>query len=304
MTYELIDILISFAIFLITLTMGLSIDLKDFKKIFKHPKKFLIGVVSQIIFLPLITFVIIAPLDFPPAIKVGIMILAACPGGATTNFISYLIKGDVPLSISLTGTNALITLISIPLITNFSLIYFLKDSVLINLPVIETIVLLFITIILPCFIGVSIRKYNRSSAKNAERFLKIISITFLAIVFGIKLFASQNLGGSGITFENVINLLPILLLIHVVSLFIGFFAQKIFKINNNSAITTGIEVGSQNTTLALLIGGTILKNDLMVIPALVYAMFSFFTTLLFGIIMKKTIMKEGIRKETKIYEPL
>jgi len=304
MAYETIDFLISLAIFLISFTIGLSINFEEFKRIFKHPKKLLIGSTSQIILLPILAFLILLPFNLLPEIKIGIMILAACPGGATTNFITYLIKGNTSLSISLTGLNTIITLFSIPLITNFSLFYFLNDSASIHLSLLKTIIILLSTILIPCLIGVLIREYRESSAKKIEIYFKILSIIFLAIVFSIKLFAKNDLGGSGITFANILYVLPILLIIHVASLFMGFFIPKLFKIDNKSSITTGIEVGSQNTSLAILVGGTLLGNNLIIIPALVYALFSFYTTLIFGILMKKSLVNKKIREKIKIYEPL
>jgi len=294
-----IDILLNISIFLLMFTIGLSIILKDFKKIFKHPKKLFVGLSSQIIILPLIAFLLLEFTNFPPEIKIGILILMICPGGSTSNFITYLIKGNTPLSVSLTTINTLISFISIPLLVGLFFKYYLVTNTEFEFPFVKTILNLSLIVIVPILIGTWIESKDKIKAKKIERFSKIISISLLAIVFSIKIF-----GGSGITNQEILSILPFLLLIHIIALFFGFFNSKIFKIKNKSAITIGVEVGLQNTGLALLVTSAILKNPLITMPVLVYAMFSFFTTLMFGMAMKKFLTKEKIRKEVELYEPL
>ncbi len=304
---QFIDFLISVSLALIMFTIGLSLVLKDFKKIFRYPKKLILGLASQIILLPLLTFLIIETLgiNLPTEIKMGILILALCPGGTTSNFISYLTKLDTPLSISLTSINTFIVLFSIPFLTNFFLKYYLNSSNSINLPYIKTMLNLFFIIIIPVILGIYIRIKNENFAKKVEKTFKIISISVIAIIFTIKFFASESAGGSGITFQTIWKILPVLLIIHILSLFMGFFNSKFFKINNKSAITIGIEVGLQNTGLALLVTNNLLDSQLMLQPILVYAMFSFFTTTGFALYLKKKLTKDKkFRKHPEIYGPL
>ena len=200
MAYEFIDILISIALFLIMFTIGLSLSIRDFKKIFKYPKKLFVGLTSQIILLPLLAFIILGFVNLPVEIKIGILVLMTCPGGSTSNFISYLIKADVPLSISLTSINTLIGLFSIPLIINFFLKYYLGTNNAITLPFFKTMITLLIIVIIPVLIGIYIRLKNQNKAKKIEKNFKIISIILLAIVFGINFFEIKTKEEFGLLF--------------------------------------------------------------------------------------------------------
>ncbi len=286
-----VDILLKIALVLIMFNIGLSLKFKNFKEIFKKPKKLSIGLISQIILLPLIAFLVVEFSGLPVALKMGIIILASCPGGTSSNFVSYLIKADVPLSVSLTSVNTVITLFSIPLIINLFLNFYYGSSPSVILPFWNTFFNLFFIILIPVILGILIKEKNEKTAYNIERYLKVVSIFALAVVFAIKFFAPETAGGSGINLEKAFFIFPTLIIFHLVSLFMGFFNSKLFKLNNKSAITIGIEVGLQNTGLALLIAGTVLKNNLMTQPALVYGVFSFFTTALFGFLMKRHLVK-------------
>ena len=298
----IIDVLISLSLFLIMFTIGLSIDIPDLVKIFKRPKKVVIGLISQLAFLPLVAFIIIQFFDLPISIKLGILILAICPGGTTSNFISYLVRVNTPLSVALTSIGSLLTLITIPFLANLFLNYYFGKSQGLSLPIITTILNLLILILIPVSIGMFLRNKKESFSLKLEKKMKYISIALLAFVFLIKFLASESSGGSGITLGSALPILPALLVLHFVSLFGGLFIARIFKISLRSSTTIGIEVGLQNSALALFITGTLLKDSLMTQPILVYVLFSFFTTSLFGIFMKKVVMKREIRKLEKIKE--
>ncbi len=298
----IVDWLISLALFLIMFTIGLSIDFPDLKKVFRRPKKVFVGLLSQLLFLPLIAFIILQFFDLPVSIKIGILILAICPGGTTSNFISYLVKVNTPFSVALTSIGSLITLITIPFLTNLFLMYYLGDGQYIPLPILKTVFNLFILILIPVSMGMFLRNRKESFSLNLEKRMKYFSIVLLASVFLMKFLASESAGGSGITFESALPILPALLLLHFLSLFGGFLIAKAFKITTRNATTIGIEVGLQNSALALFITGTLLKDAIMTQPILVYVLFSFFTTALFGIFMRKVIMRREIRKLDRINE--
>ena len=287
-----VDVLLKAALILVMFNVGLSLKFRDFEEVFKKPKKLFVGLFSQIILLPLLAFLILELSNLPVGLKIGILILAVCPGGTASNFVSYLTKVDTPLSVSLTSSNTIITLFSIPLILNLFLGFYYGSSPTVSMPFFETFLNLLIIILIPVFLGILVKEKREKKAYNIERYLKIISIVALASVFIIKFFAPVSNGGTGIGIEEVLFILPVLLVFHLSSLFMGYFNSRLFKINNKSYVTIGIEVGLQNTGLALLVGATILENDLMSQPALVYGLFSFFTTLLYGFLMKRYLVKK------------
>lgn len=296
-----IDILISLVLGLIMFGVGLSLRIEHFKNILVYPKAFLVGLSSQMIALPLLAFIFCIVLDIPTEMKIGIMILSVCPGGTTSNFVTYLLNGNTALSVSMTTVNSVITLFSIPFIINLSLQYFMGANNLFSLPYKDTILQIFFITIIPASIGVFINsklpqtaeKLNTSFILSVMKksysfnYIKTITIFLLGIVFTIKLLANKGTGGAGLTAEDFIVLFPIMLIFNMVGLFWGYLFAKICKLKSPTPMTIGIEVGLQNTTLAFLVAGTLLANTEMQKPALVYAFFSFWTAILFGLFIRQ-----------------
>jgi bile acid:Na+ symporter, BASS family len=286
-SYSFLDILLSFILAFIMLGVGLSLTLASFKNLFLFPKPLIIGLASQIIILPVIAFIISFFSDMSLPYKVGLIILASCPGGTTSGVITYYFRGNVALSIIFTSINSIITLFTIPFIVNLGLLFYYSKSTEIHLSYIETIVQIFTITIFPAFIGVMIRAYRPGFADKAQRPLKFLLIIALAIVFLIMFFAGNKSGGTGITAGEIINILPYALLLNVLCMAWGFFLGLITKLGMRNSFTIGIEASVHNTTLAFLVAGTLLHNQDMVKPALIYAMFSFWTAIIYSFIIKK-----------------
>jgi len=286
-----VDVFISLVLALLMFSVGSSVKFKDFKHIFKDSKPLFFGLSLQIFLLPLIAFTIclMAPLD--PLFKLGIMILSLSPGGATSNFISYLLDLKTALSLSLTFINSLVILITIPLGVSFFSQYFLGETSTLKLDWIATIKDISLLILIPVFIGITFRQMWSSLYEKSKTIVKYGSTFLLGLVFVIKYFASEEKGGSGLTITETLNILPYILLVHLLSMFLSYFLARINKIEQFESLTISIEVGLQNTTLALLVSSVYLANNQVSKPALVYAMFSFFTTFIFGYITKRTTLK-------------
>jgi bile acid:Na+ symporter, BASS family len=281
---ELINILLSITLFLIMVSIGSSIELKLLKKTFKKPKKLIIGLFLQIVIFPLFAFLIASISNLSVEYKIGLVILAACPGGTLSNFITYLIKGETALSVGLTSTNSLVILLTIPIYISLAFATFLNETISLNLPIFNLIFQVFLLVIFPVLIG-SVMRYKRPNKTiKSQKFLKIASSVLLALFFLIKFIGSESAGGVGLTKEMVLAILPWALLLNLVGLFLGFLFMKILKKNNQIATTMGIEIGLQNTVLALLITDAILLQPNLGHPILIYALFSFWTTLAFGLI--------------------
>lgn len=266
------------------LGIGATLKLSDFKRIFVRPKALGLGLGLQILFLPLLAMAIILLTNLPAEIKVGLFIIAICPGGSTSNFISYLVNADVALSISLTALNSIIILFSIPLLSNFALNLYLDVDHSYSISLWSTFFQVFGIVFVPVIIGVWINHKFNDLAKAAERPIKYINIILLATVFGIKFFANEDDGGTGINWPDIISILPSALALHLAAILISYYVAKRILNKNIQAVTIGIEVGLQNTTLAILLAGTIIGSTEMTKPALVYAIFSFFTTTTFALL--------------------
>jgi BASS family bile acid:Na+ symporter len=291
-SYSVIDILIGFVLASIMFGLGLSVTETNFRNIIFAPRAFFIGLGSQMIALPIIAFIILMFSNLPDAFKVGIMILAACPGGTTSGFVTYLFKGNVALSISLTTINSLLTIFTIPFIVNFALRHYMKQEVVLHLPLLSSITQIFLVTLFPAALGVFVRKMKPIIARMLQKRLKYILIILLATVYSIKFFAGEKIGGTGITFSEVWMIIPYAFIFNVACFVFSIGIGKITQLTIRDAFTIALEVSLHNTTLALLIAGTLLQNQEMVKPALIYTMFSFWSALLFGMITKWLYKKQ------------
>jgi BASS family bile acid:Na+ symporter len=267
--------------------VGLSLTTSSFKTLFIYPRALLVGLASQIIILPIIAFLVSSLSNMPVAFKVGLIILASCPGGTTSGVITYLFKGNVALSITFTSLNSILTLFTIPFIVNLSLIYYYGQSTIIHLSYLETIIQIFAVTIIPAMIGVLIRKYKPEFAEKAQRPMKVILIIALGVVFSILFFAGNKTGGTGITGKEIYDILPYALLLNALCMAWGFILGILSRLGMKNSYTIGIEASVHNTTLAFLVAGTLLHNPEMVKPSLIYAMFSFWTAIIYSVLIKK-----------------
>ena len=280
-----IDYLLSAVLMLITFAIGSSLRFADFENIFKKSKPLYLGLFLQMVFLPICAFIIAELVNLPPAEKVGLIIVAICPGGTTSNFISYLIKADTALAVALTAINSLLILLSIPLLSNWAVAIFMGSHTEVSLPILNMVWEVAKIIIIPALLGLFFNRFFPNISLKIRFPLKVINTILLGIVFFIKFFGDKQSGGSGISINEIIRLLPATLLMHLSAMILSYFiALKTFKLSGVQATTISIEVGLQNTALAILVAGTLIGNTDMTKPALVYAIFSFFTTFIFALI--------------------
>lgn len=276
------DILIAIIMVLIMFSIGLAMKPKNLKAILTEKKSLLIGLFFQIVFLPVFTFLLLTFSSLPSVFKAGFFIVAICPGGTMSNFITYLLKGDIALSFSLTTINTIIILFTVPFLTQFAVLHYTDNTLFQNIDLSMYILKVILGLLIPVLIGFIFKYLFPNFSFKIQQPLKIINSVLLALVFTLKIFGSEKSGGSGISFNEILMLLPLALIIHLGAILISYFLSLKLNVKNIKASTIGIEVGLQNTTLALLITSTILHNNDMSKPAIVFAMFTFFTTLLFG----------------------
>ena len=263
--------------------VGLSLSISDFTRIIRYPRAFFTALGIQMLGLPLVAFLIqyfISPL--PDEIKVGFIILSASPGGATAGFLAYLWRANVALSLSITSVNSFLTLFSIPIITNLGLRIFMGQSTDLHLPVWETMGHIFAIAIIPALLGIAVRHWFPVFAERFNKPAKYVMMVMLAIVFVIKLLAGENQGGAGLQLADFLSITPYSLLQNAFCLCLGYFIMKFMGLDHPSRLTAAIESGVQNTTLAFLITSSMLQNQEMIKPALIYSLYSFWTACIFG----------------------
>lgn len=274
-----VDLLVNSVLALITFSLGLTLTRHDFTTILMNPKAMAVGLFSQIILLPLVAMFILGYCQFDPVYKLGFFIIAICPGGVSSNLVSFMMHGNVALSISMTVVNSILALFTIPLFTNFGLNYYLNSTgESIQLPFWDTFFAIFLVTVLPAIVGVLLRAVYKDGAKKIQPVLRYLLPVLLFSIFAIKIFADKESGGTKLSSEEFANMLPAGLLLNFGAMLLGYLVGSALLIRFRNRITIIIEVGLQNTAMALLVAGVILDNSEMEKPALVYATFSFFST--------------------------
>lgn len=297
MTY--IDWIISLVLAFIMGAVGLSLTLKSFKELASRPTAVVVGMGLQLVLLPIIAFGVAYAWQLPPAFQVGIIILAATPGGMTSNFISYLFHANTALAVSLTICNSLVTILTVPFLVNLGLDVFYPDISLYHLPFWPTAGRIFTIVLIPVMLGISFRAWKPKTATRLQLGFRWISMFLLAIVFLIKAFAPANAGGSELSTAEILLILPASLAINFLALGLGRMVGYSLGYNRNDQLTMGVEIGIQNTSLAFLIAGTVLGNQDMLKPALIYATFSFLTAVLYGLWVKPE-QWQGLKREFRV----
>jgi len=266
------------ALAVIMLGMGLSLTLADFRRVMRAPKAFAVGIACQLLLLPAVGFGLAYALDLPGVLATGLVILALCPGGTTSNMFAYLAGGDVALSISLTAVVSLIAPFTIPIFAGIAMRQFMGESQVIELPLAKTILTLLLITVVPVAIGMIIRAKLPKLADRSEKPVKILSIVFLAAII------------AGIMKSNGSNLMDFFaaagwaaLALNISTMALGFAAAAAFRLSRPQSITIGLEVGIQNGTTALFVTNTLLLNPQMSIAPAVYSIIMFVTGAFIGL---------------------
>lgn len=273
-------LIVAIALMCIMFGMGLSLTINDFKRIVREPRAVMVGLINQLLFLPLIGFVLVSVLNPGPAVAIGIMILVACPGGATSNLISHLAKGDTALSVTLTAVASLVTIISIPLIIQFALVEFQGDDREVQLNVLQTIGQLLMIVVLPVAVGMVVRAKATAFALKMDKPVRIASGVLLALITLALIVKERS------------NIIPYLqqaglptILLCVTTMALGFFSARFFRLKIRQAISISIESGIQNSALAITIATVTLDNTSFGIAAAIYTLIMYsaaFMAILYG----------------------
>ncbi|MDV2997892.1 MAG: Pantothenate precursors transporter PanS [Chroococcidiopsis sp. SAG 2025] len=259
----------------VMLGMGLTLVPEDFQRVTRYPKAVAIGLVSQLLFLPIVGFLVTSIIPMQPEMAVGLMVLALCPGGPSSNMITYLAKGDVALSVTLTALSSAITVFTIPIFANLSLQYFVGQNAAIALPIGQTMLQIFAIAILPIVLGMAIRQKFPNLARRLEKTANRLAIAFLALIIVAIMINEWNRIPSFIAQVGIA-----VVMLNIISMAIGFWFGKWFNLTFAQRICIAIEVGIQNATLAIAITAGLLKNPDMAVPAAIYSLVAYATAIL------------------------
>ena len=263
-------IYLGIALMIVMIGMGLSLTTQDFKRIVLYPKAIILGMINQLVFLPLVAYVLISFFDVRPELAIGLIILAACPGGPTSNLITHLCKGDTALSVSLTAVSSILTLFTIPLILEWSVQYYSAQDAVIEINRLDIFKDLLLVSLVPIALGMLIKHYKSDFAVKMEKPVKIASaLILLVLIVGLTIKERANI----IPYFSEVGLSALSL--NIVSLALGFTTARLMGLNKQQSISISIESGIQNGTLAIGIAIGILHNSDYAIPAAVYSLIMF-----------------------------
>jgi BASS family bile acid:Na+ symporter len=282
------------ALAIIMFGLGLSLQLQDFKRIVNHPKAMIIGSFTQLILLPILGFGIAALLlSNNPELAVGLIILAMCPGGPTSNLLTHLGNGDTALCISLTAISSIVKIFTIPIMVNIAIQKYMGTSAALQLDVVSSIIKIVSITIIPASIGMFIKSISPSFADKSQKPVKIMSAVFLVLIIAAAILKER---------QNIVDFFaiagPAALLLNLSGMTLGYFIPKIFNLPTSQQITISIETSIQNGTLAIAIASSplMLNNSTMAIPAAVYSIIMFITAGVFISFLKrqeKVVLKES-----------
>lgn len=264
------------ALGIIMFGLGLSLTPRDFTRVAKHPRAVFIALVCQLLVLPLVCFGLVLAFQLPPVLAVGMMLLAASPGGTTANLYSHLFRGDVALNISLTAINSVIAVVTLPLITNLAIAYFLPGDASLGLQLSKTVEV-FVIVLAPVALGMLVRAWRTRFADAMDKPVRIASIVILIVVIAGAIISNRE-----ILLANLGQLALITTLFCLLSLSIGFFVPRLFRVERRQSVASAFEIGIHNATLAIVIAQTVLDSIELSLPAAVYGVLMFFIALAFG----------------------
>ncbi len=275
------------ALGIIMLGLGLSLTVNDFKRVLVYPKAIFIGLLCQMAILPALCFLIVLGFGLSAELAVGLMLLAASPGGPTANLFSHLSKGDVALNITLTAVNSLLTLFTLPFIVNFSIDYFMESGQMVPMQF-KKIIEVFAIVMIPVAMGMFIHSKAPIVSQKMEKPVKILSALFLAlIILAAVLKEKENIAGY---FQQVG--IPAFTL-NLVSIAVGYFMPRLFKLDKKQSIAIGTEVGIHNGTLAIYIALSVIGSSVMSVPPAIYSLLMIVTATMFGFLVN---MRTGAKQ--------
>ena len=280
---EIVTTIAPIALALIMLALGLGLSLENFANVIKQPKDFLVGLICQLILLPIIAFILIKIFNTSPELAIGVMIIAAAPGGVTSNVLTKFANGDVALSVSLTAIISLVSIITVPFIV-------FKSADLLNITyqsaeisMIGISMKMFLVVTFPVFIGMLIRKFATNFISSKEQLIQRISVFLFALVF------------LAILIEEKGNIIPYLaeaglitLILNLTMMILGFYIAKKFASGIAQRKCISLECGLQNGTLAIFVSTQIFDNSAYLVPTATYALIMFITSIIFVFIVKKS----------------
>ncbi len=273
----ILTVLLPATLGVVMLGLGLTLTLGDFKRIAAAPRAAVVALVCQLVVLPAICFGLVSLAGVPPVLAVGMMILAASPGGTTANLFSHLARGDVALNVTLTALNSVIAVVTLPLVVGLSMAHFLGDAAAIGLQPAK-VIQVFGVVLIPVAIGMWLHKAFPQATKRLRGPVRKASAIVLALMITATIVQNRET-----IFDNMATVGGVALALSVCSFAIGYWAPRLAGVGRPQAVASAMEIGIHNAVLAMTVAATALNNTEMAIPAAVYGTLMFLPATLFAV---------------------
>lgn len=251
--------------------LGLSLTVGDFARIGREPRAVAVALATQVLLLPAVCFALVVAFGLSPVLAVGMMLLAASPGGTTANLFSHLFRGDVALNISLTAVNSVLAVVTLPLIVNIAVGHFEPPLAGASVGLqFGKVLQVFAVVLVPVVLGMLVRRLAPAAADRAERPVRILSAVVLVLVIAGALLAERENLGSYLADVGIVTTVFCL-----VSLTAGFLVPRLFRVGYRQAVASAFEIGIHNSTLAIAVALTVLGDERLAVPAAVYGVIMF-----------------------------
>jgi bile acid:Na+ symporter, BASS family len=285
MDSTLLSVGLPLALAVIMFGLGLALTVEDFRRIGRQPRPVVVALATQLLLLPLICFGLVLWVGLDPLLAVGMMLLAASPGGTTANLFSHLFRGDVALNITLTAVNSVIAVVTLPIVVNLAVAFFDPQGAgEIGLQVGKTLQV-FVIVLVPVAIGMAVRSTRPGFAARADKPVRIASAVVLALVIvGAMLAERENLA------EYLVDVGLVATVFCLVSLALGYLLPRLAGVEDRQALSSAFEVGIHNSTLAIAVAVSVLGNETLAVPAAVYGVLMFPLALLAGAVLRKWVV--------------
>ena len=284
------SVLLPVALAVVMFGLGLSLTVEDFVRVRRHPAAVVVALVCQLVLLPAVCFGLVLLFGLPPLLAVGMMLLAASPGGTTANLFSHVFRGDVALNITLTAVNSVLAVVTLPLVANFAIGHFTTGGDGLDLQF-DKVVQVFAIVLIPVVLGMLVRRRSPGFADRMDRPVRIFSVVVLAgVIVATVVSERANLT----TYLAATGLIA--LVFCVISLSLGYFAPRVFGIGHRQSIASAFEIGVHNSTLAITIAISVLGSTDIAVPAAVYGVVMFPVAALFGWVVVR--VRSGDQPET------
>ena len=272
---------------LVMMGLGLSLTLADFKRVIVFPKAATVGLVAQLVGLPLAAFILALVFNAPPAIAVGLVILAACPSGATANAYTFASRADVPLCVTLSDITSVVTVFTIPFLINLALRIFALEGQMAQLPILNMLLNLMTFTLIPLILGMLIRYFFSDFSERAVEPIRKVVLYIMMLVLLLGVVSSYE-----VLFENIATVAGLVVTMNILTMAMGFGVAKLFKLPLTQVITITFEVGVQNLALSFAITFNILQRPDLAVAGLVYAVVMPATALGFVSIARRLLAKQ------------